>query len=158
MKPVDDEHGYAMLLLIMVLSFSILLGIAALALTSANTKASFNDQQQLQCYYIAATGLEHALARSTVELNNSGNQLFSLTDQEQGNYIPETPFSGGGTYEVEVSKVANTSNQYHFVSTGKLGNLTKSLETIIQFNYSAGRIKPPYTVIRKEKFPIVTPS
>ncbi len=126
-----NEQGYAMLLLMMVISLTVLLGTAAFSIASENKKAGVLGQQQLQCYYIAASGLEHALARATTELNTAQDKLYgmsstsSLTEYALGNVAD-------GSYTVSIEKIG--AKEYRFKSVGTLGNSTKYLEAVIQLN------------------------
>ncbi|SHK07448.1 hypothetical protein SAMN02745123_00591 [Desulforamulus aeronauticus DSM 10349] len=120
-----------MLLLMMVISFTVLLSTAAFSIATENKKSGVLGQQQLQCYYIAASGLEHALARATTELNTAQDKLYgmsstsSLTEYALGNVAD-------GSYKVSVEKIG--TREYRFKSVGTLGNITKYLEAVIQLN------------------------
>lgn len=136
MGTVRNEKGYAMLLLMVVIAFTVLLGTAAFSLSAENKKAGILEQQQLQCYYIAESGLEHALARATAELNGNNDQLYSMSVGDSKAYLNGKFYNGQnkeiGHYNVLVEKVG--IRQYKFKSTGTMGNITKYLETIIQVN------------------------
>ncbi|AQS58480.1 hypothetical protein [Desulforamulus ferrireducens] len=128
---IKNQQGYAMLLLMVVISFTVLLGSAALSIATENKKADVLGQQQLQCYYVAASGLEHALARATTELNTAQDKLYGMSSGTPLNDYALGAVAGG-IYRVSVERIG--SREYKFKSVGTLGNNSKYLEAVIQLN------------------------
>lgn len=121
------DGGFAVLFMMAVILLTAVLITGAHAIGSASKGSALVQGQQMQCYYIAQTGLEHAMAVATVTINTPLDRITSMSVPIPHYVQGET---AGGAYDVAVERLS--ANRYKFKCNATLGDISKYLEITLQ--------------------------
>lgn len=106
-----NHKGQALVSLLMFIMVALTVITSAITTVITNTRASSENQQAVDAYYVAEAGMENALMRILRDPNYSG----------------ETLQVGNNSAVVTVSGTTITS-------TGYVNNLTRKIQVIVSYN------------------------
>ncbi|PLS01314.1 PilX N-terminal domain-containing pilus assembly protein [Neobacillus cucumis] len=140
-QSLKNEHGMALVVVLMILVVVSILGLGLMGLASSNMKMSTGERNNQSSYYVAESGATLLMNDVTTQINNiyksakTKDEFFSSAESILNNYSAEqqsTNFEKNfGTQPVakyKIEKVDPATKEYKVISTGTVDNRTKTVE------------------------------
>jgi len=128
MRVIKSQSGQALVLIMIMTSVFLLMGSSMLAQTSQGLKASYEERNIVQAYYIAEAGAEKAVA----EIKNNPFWLKGLASNIDVMYIgnPAMDYAGGQITSVKVKRTSSTDNPtlFSITSIGEYQGAKRTIE------------------------------
>lgn len=126
MKRLKDDSGQALVLVMMVLLVILLMGASMLTQGSESRKASFQEREIVQVYYIAEAGAEKALAK----IKKDPSWLKGLAYNTEVTYISSQDYGDGQISSVMVKRTSDAANPTTFFieSVGQYQGAKRTIE------------------------------
>jgi hypothetical protein len=130
-KPLTNERGIVLVVVVMLLATLVLLGSTSLFLTSTDLKISGNERQNQVAFYNAEAGVQTVLAY----LRNNTVTYPTATYPTTGHSVTVTgyavPTGFSFSSSITLTRIGTNPNAYRFQMTGMgANNATKIIEAV----------------------------
>ncbi|MCH1626589.1 DUF7305 domain-containing protein [Ferdinandcohnia quinoae] len=145
-KYFKNEHGLSLFIVLLVLVVISIMGISLMSMATSNIKMNASNRDYQSTYYIAEAGatkvlydIEKELERLYNENENKDDFLELARYELDGKVIIYNKFekSFGKKPIATVTVKKNGDNAYLLTSVGKIGNSTRTVETIFVVKWTS---------------------
>ena len=134
----DNEKGAAMVIAIMVVFVLFILGTALWQYSVSDTIHVARDEKRLQAYYLARTGAEaayNAWEESAYNNKPAGETVPMYLDTSTDEFTQDSTTDNKGSFTVTITNTGNTTS---IKSTGRVDDVTQTVEVLISASYQYG--------------------
>ena len=142
-NPIENESGFTLLGVLMILAIFSILGFSILAMASSSIKLSDSERDDQSVFYIAEGGAIKVLSDIEKEVGRLSKTATSETDffNKLKTFIDELDsvvnfIESQAIAEVEINQI--NSPEYRIISKGKIGNNTRKVEGAFIVKFEAG--------------------
>ncbi|HCW73887.1 MAG TPA: hypothetical protein DHM90_08930, partial [Clostridiaceae bacterium] len=147
-KRANNQKGFTLVLVLMILLVVSVIGMSLLTVTASNFKFSANERDFQSVYYIAEAGLNYELndlEGEVVDIYDNSDTAAAFFSQLESHFSSPTllnsfqeTFGKNPEARVTVTLIENISEnerKYAITSEGTIGNRIRSAETEIVFQW-----------------------